>query len=67
MRSLRKLKTGQKGKQMFNVSVLKELTEQQVNEILEIVIEASEIDGARPFLSMLNYIFEVVETDLLFM
>lgn len=34
---------------MFNVSVLKQLTEQQVNEILEIVIEASEIDGARPF------------------
>lgn len=34
---------------MFHVSVLKELTEQQVNEILEIVIEASEIDGARPF------------------
>lgn len=34
---------------MFKVSVLNELTEQQVNEIFEIVIEASEIDGARPF------------------
>ena len=34
---------------MFKVSVLNELTEQQVSEILEIVTEASETDGARPF------------------
>ena len=34
---------------MYKVSVLKELTNNQVTEILEIVIRASEIDGARPF------------------
>ena len=34
---------------MFKVSVLNELTDQQVSEILEIVTEASETDGARPF------------------
>ncbi len=34
---------------MFKVSVLNELTDHQVSEILEIVTEASETDGARPF------------------
>lgn len=34
---------------MFKVTVTKSLTENQVNEILKIVINASEIDGARPF------------------
>lgn len=34
---------------MYNVSVTKSLKDIQVNEILNIVINASEIDGARPF------------------
>ena len=34
---------------MFKVSVTKTLTENQVNEIFEIIINSSEIDGARPF------------------
>jgi len=34
---------------MYKVLVTKSLTDAQVNEILEIVILASEIDGARPF------------------
>lgn len=34
---------------MYKVSVTKSLTDSQVNEILDIVINSSEIDGARPF------------------
>jgi len=34
---------------MFKVSVTKTLTDNQVNDIFEIIINASEIDGARPF------------------
>ena len=34
---------------MYKVSVTKSLTDIQVNEILDIVINSSEIDGARPF------------------
>ena len=34
---------------MFKVTVTKTLTENQVNAIFEIIINSSEIDGARPF------------------
>ena len=34
---------------MYKVSVTKSLTDSQVNEILDIVINSSEVDGARPF------------------
>ena len=34
---------------MHKVLVLKELTNFQIEQILNIVIKASEIDGARPF------------------
>lgn len=34
---------------MFNISVNKALNENQVNQILQLVIDSSETDGARPF------------------